>query len=89
MDKIKPGHFYILGVRDKRFWAAPLHYVMKSNIQFVALIFDEESNSWKETIWEKDQFDFVVEVEKIENTIPFSSMKDNFKQKIFKAVLER
>ena len=88
MDKVKFGHFYILGIGDdKRFWAVPLHMAGSENM--VILQYDEDSGRWKETVWHSNIFTFVVEVEKIGNTVPVDSMELNAKKKVIKAVLER
>jgi len=87
MDRVKPGHFYILGINEKRFWSIPLYYSGES--QIIILEFDENINKWKESVWGKDQFNFIVEIEKTENTLPFQVMEDKYRRKTIKAVMER
>lgn len=89
MDKVKPGHFYVLGIGDREFWGVPLHYAGSSDKEIITLEYNKQFGRWKETVWGRDQFVFAVEVKKLENTIPFNTMKDNDRRKTVKAVLRR
>ena len=88
MDKPKSGHFYILGMGEKlRFWAVPLRRV--GNDQIIILQYDEIKGKWKETVWGVDSFTFLVEVEKITNTVPVNLMDSRSRKESIRAILNR
>lgn len=76
------GQFYIFRMKDNNFWGLPLHF---RGSQVVILSYDEDGE-WKETIWDKNQFDLSVEVENLD-IIPISFMKDNQRRKAVKGVI--